>query len=67
MAATTRRDLQLRRYTGLDDMKADEYRYWAGRPAHERLAAAAQLSRQAYAIKEENVQGLRRSLVHLKR
>jgi hypothetical protein len=55
------------RYRSLDEMKADEYRYWALRPAHERLATGAELSREAYAMKGEDVQELRRTLVRLKR
>ncbi len=29
----------VRKYTSLDEMKADEYRYWQNRQAHERLGA----------------------------
>jgi hypothetical protein len=55
------------RYRSLDDMKADEYRYWARRPGHERLAAGAELSRLGYAMKGEDVQDLRRTLLRLER
>jgi hypothetical protein len=36
------------RYTDLDEMKADEYRYWRRRPAYERLGAISELARDAY-------------------
>ena len=29
----------MRKYTGFDEIKADEYRYWQSRPVHERLDA----------------------------
>jgi len=32
-------DKTLRKYTSFDEMKADEYRYWQSRPAHERMDA----------------------------
>ena len=41
-------DKTIRRYTDLDEMKADEYRYWQSRPVHERMDAAAELSRLGY-------------------
>ena len=40
-----------RRYGSLDDMKADEYRYWQSRPAHERLDAVEEMIQTAYALK----------------
>jgi hypothetical protein len=55
------------RYRNPDEMKAAEYRYWAGRPAYERLAAVAELSREAYAMKGVHVQELRGALVRLRR
>jgi hypothetical protein len=55
------------RYRSLDEMKRDEYRYWVRRPGHERLAAGAELSRLTYAMKGDNVQEFRRTLVRLKR
>jgi hypothetical protein len=33
-------DKVIRKYTSLDNMKADEYRYWQ-RPAHERMDAVS--------------------------
>jgi len=41
----------LRRYTGFEEMKADEYRYWQGRPAHERLDEVEKMVEAAYALK----------------
>ena len=32
-------------------MKADEYRYWQSRPAHERLDAVEEMIETAYALK----------------
>ncbi len=29
--------ITIRKYTDFDEIKADEYRYWQSRPAHERL------------------------------
>jgi len=44
-------DKVLRKYTSLDEMKADEYRYWQSRPAHERLDAVKEMVAAAYALK----------------
>jgi len=44
-------DMTLRKYTSLDEMKADEYRYWQSRPAEERLNAAEEMIATAYALK----------------
>jgi hypothetical protein len=41
----------LRRFEGLADQKADEYRYWHSRPAHERLTAVSELSIEGYKLK----------------
>ena len=38
---TRRMDKTIRRYTSLDEMKADEYRYWQSRPVHERMGGYA--------------------------
>ena len=32
----------VRKYTDFAEMKADEYRYWQSRPAHERIYRAPQ-------------------------
>jgi hypothetical protein len=44
-------DAVLRKYTSFEEMKADEYRYWQGRPAHERFDAVEEINSTAYAIK----------------
>ena len=41
----------IRKYTNFDEMKADEYRYWQSRPAHERLDAVEEMNETAYALK----------------
>ncbi|HZB89352.1 MAG TPA: hypothetical protein VE291_11880 [Terracidiphilus sp.] len=38
-------------YASPREMKADEYRYWQSRPAHERMAAVAEMTRAAYDLK----------------
>jgi len=45
-------DKTIRKYTSFDEIKADEYRYWQSRPAHERLNAAAELSLMQYQWKD---------------
>jgi hypothetical protein len=59
----------IRRFASLDAMKAEEYRYWQGRPAHERLAATAEISAEAYRAKDAmiDVSRLRRTLVRVER
>jgi hypothetical protein len=44
-------DKTIRKYTSLDEMKADEYRYWQSRPAHERMDAVSELTQATYAMK----------------
>ena len=41
----------LRRVDSFADMKADEYRCWQSRPAHERLTAVSALSIEGYRLK----------------
>lgn len=61
-------DKTIRKYTGFDEMKTDEYRYWQSRPVHERLNAAAELSVLGYSWKNRYVQpGLQRTLVRIQR
>ena len=66
-AWTTRRSI--RKYTDFDEMKADEYRYWQSRPAHERLDAVEEMIETAYALKgweiEPDVPRLQRPFVRL--
>ena len=62
-------DKTIRRYTSLDEMKADEYRYWQSRPVHERVEAVSELTQEQYAMKGEapDVPRLQRTLVRLQR
>jgi hypothetical protein len=59
----------IRRYDSLEAMKAAEYAYWQQRPAHERMDAAAEITAEAYGLKDpqSNAPRLQRTLVHLKR
>jgi hypothetical protein len=62
-------DKTIHRYSSLKEMKADEYRYWQNRPAHERMTAVAEITLAAYAMKESvpDVQRLQRIVVCLQR
>jgi len=62
-------DKTIRRYTSLDEMKADEYRYWQSRPVHERVEAVSELTQEQYAMKglAPDVPRLQRTLVRLQR
>ncbi len=62
-------DKTIRKYTSFEEAKADEYRYWQSRPAHERLEATAEITLTAYALKglAPDVPRLQRTLVHLQR
>ncbi len=51
-----RTDKTIRKYTSLDEMKADEYRYWQSRPAHERMDAVEEVNLTAYAIRGVDLQ-----------
>ncbi|MDE3201670.1 MAG: hypothetical protein KGN79_12200 [Acidobacteriota bacterium] len=59
----------LRRYSSLDEMKLDEYRYWQSRPAYERFEAVEEILRTASAIKglepEPDVPRLQRPFVRI--
>jgi len=65
-------DKTIRKYTGiaaLDEIKAEEYRYWQSRPTHERVAAVSELTQELYAMKGEvpGVPRLQRTLVRFER
>lgn len=62
-------DKTVRIYDSLDEMKADEYRYWHSRSAQERMDAVAEITLATYAIKgaAPDVPRLQRTLVHLQR
>lgn len=44
-------DKTIRIYDGIDQMKAEEYRYWQSRPAWERMDAVCEMSLSAFAMK----------------
>jgi hypothetical protein len=44
-------DRTIRKYTSLDEMKADEYRYWQSRPVQERMDAIEEMMYTAYELK----------------
>src|ERR1700690_707246 len=62
-------DMSVRIYDSRDEMKADEYRYWQGRPGHERMRAVAELTLSLYEMKEpaRDVRRLQKTLVCLQR
>jgi hypothetical protein len=62
-------DKIIRIYDSLDEMKADEYRYWQSRPAWERMDAVSKMSLAAYAMKGAagDVPGLQGPLIRLQR
>ncbi len=43
--------ITMQKYTDFAEIKADEYRYWQARPAHERLDAVDDMIKTAYALK----------------
>jgi hypothetical protein len=69
MLQKERMDPIIRKYTSLDEMKADEYRYWQSRPLHERIDAVEEMIQDAYALKgweiELDVPRLQRPFVRL--
>ena len=62
-------DLTVRKFKSLDEMKADEYRYWQSRPVWERMDAVEEMVEAAYAIKgweiEPDVPRLQRPFVRI--
>ena len=62
-------DKTTRKHTSLEEMKADEYRYWQSRPVHERVHAVSELTEQHYAMKGAvlDVPRLQRTLVRFER
>ena len=72
MVQTERMDKTIRKYAGvaqLDEIKADEYRYWQSRPVQERIDAVSELTQAMYALKGEapGVPRLQRTLVRFER
>ena len=66
---TKRMEKTIRKYDSLEDMKADEYRYWQSRPVHERMDAVSELTLAMYAMKGAgaDVPRLQRTLVRAQR
>jgi hypothetical protein len=65
-------DKTIRKYAriaALDEIKAEAYRYWQNRPAHERIAAVSELTQQQYAMRGEapNPPRLEKTLVRIER
>jgi hypothetical protein len=62
-------DKSIRRFSSLDEMKAEEYRYWQGVSARERIQAVSDITRDAYALKGQlpSVQRLQRTLIRIQR
>jgi hypothetical protein len=65
-------DKTIRKYASvadLDEIKADEYRYWQSRPLHERMAAVSEITQEQYAMKGavRDVPRLQRTLVRIER
>ena len=60
-------DKSLHKYSGVREMKAAEYRYWQGLPAHKRVDAAWDISAELYELKGEtpDAQRLQKNLVRL--
>lgn len=59
----------IRKFDSLEAMKAEEYRYWQGRPAIERLAAVSEITTEIYRLKDPtcNVSRLQKTLVVVQR
>ena len=62
-------DKTIRRFSSLDEMKAEEYRYWQSVSVAERMRAVAEITLEAYALKGQSpdVQRLQRTLVRIQR
>jgi hypothetical protein len=59
----------IRKFDSLEAMKDEEYRYWQGRPASERIAAVSELTTKAFRLKDPsvNVTKIQKTLVAVKR
>ncbi len=59
----------IRKFENLEAMKDEEYRYWQGRPASERLAAVSEITTEMYKLKDPafHVSRLQRTLVAVQR
>ncbi len=59
----------IRKFDSLEALKDEEYRYWQGRPASERIAAVSEITTEIYLLKDPacNVTRLERTLVAVHR
>jgi hypothetical protein len=59
----------IRKFDSLEALKDEEYRYWQGRPAQERMAAVSEITTEIYRLKDPsvNVSRLQRTLVAIQR
>ena len=59
----------IRKFERLEAMKDEEYQYWQGRSARERIAAVSEITTEAYRLKDPaiNVSRLQRTLVAVQR
>jgi hypothetical protein len=66
---TRRIDKTIRKHTSFDEAKAEEYRYWQSRPAHERMDAISEITQDLYAMKGtvQDAPRLERTLVRFER
>jgi hypothetical protein len=69
---TNRMDKSIRKFASLadiDQLKAEEYRFWQSRPVHERTDAVSELTQAHYAMKgaASDVPRLQRTLVRFER
>jgi hypothetical protein len=62
-------DKSIRVFANRDEMKTEEYRFWQGRPVHERMAAVAEITFTLYQMNgaAPDVPRLQRTLVRLPR
>jgi len=45
----------IRKFDSLEAMKDEEYRYWQGRPASERMAAVSEITTEIYRLKDPSI------------
>jgi thiamine pyrophosphokinase len=59
----------VRRFDSLDEMKAEEYRYWQSQPDYARLQAVTDITRAAFALQDQAIIGrrLQRTLSRVRR
>lgn len=60
-------DKTIRKVTDFQEQQNETYRYWQGRPGHERLEAVAEIVRAVYSLKgiDLDAQRPRRTLVRV--